>query len=56
MLSPAEDVPGLSSAPPLRFFRGLNGTPVSFLFMNGTEDGSARDMKNMLKQITTPKN
>jgi hypothetical protein len=26
------------------------------LFMNGSQDGSARDMKNMLKQISTPMN
>jgi hypothetical protein len=56
MLSPSENAPGITSAPPLRYFRGLNGSPVSFLFMNSSGDGSARDMKNMMKQVTTPKN
>lgn len=56
LLSPSENVPGLSSAQPLRFFSRLNGTPVSFLFVNGTEDGTARDMRDMIKQVTTSKN
>lgn len=56
MLSPAENVGGLSSAPPLKFFRMLNGSPVSMLFVNSTMDGSARDMKNMIKQVSTSKN
>jgi hypothetical protein len=56
MLSPAENAGGLSAAPPLRFFRMLNGSPVSLLFMNGGEDGSTRDMRNMMKQVTTPQN
>jgi hypothetical protein len=56
MLSPAETAPGVTSTLPLKFFRNLNGTPVSFLFMNGDKDGSTRDMKNMQKQVTSPKN
>jgi hypothetical protein len=56
LLSPAEDVAGLSSAKPLLFFRKLNGTPVSFLFMNGAQDGSSRALKDMQKQVTTPDN
>jgi S-formylglutathione hydrolase FrmB len=56
MLSPAENVGGLTSAPPLKFFRMLNGTPVSMLFVNSEEDGSARDMRNMIKQVKTEKN
>lgn len=56
MLSPVENVSGVSSAPPLKHFRVLNGTPVSLLFVNSTGDGSGRDMKNMIKQVSTPKN
>lgn len=54
LLSPSENVPGLSAGPPLKFFR--KGRAVAMLFMYGTQDGSARDVRNMLKQVTTPKN
>lgn len=54
LLSPSENVPGLSSAPPLKFFR-MSGA-VAMLFLNATEDGSARDVRNMIKQVTTPRN
>ena len=53
-LSPSENVPGLSSAPAMKFFR--MGDAVAMLFLNGTEDGSARDVRNMIKQVTTAKN
>jgi pimeloyl-ACP methyl ester carboxylesterase len=56
LLSPVESVPGLSSAKPLMFFRKLNGTPVSFLFIKGAQDGSSRDMKDMQKQVTSTEN
>lgn len=54
LLSPSENVPGLSSAPAMKFYR--LGDAVAMLFLNGTEDGSARDVRNMIKQVTTPKN
>ena len=54
LLSPKENVPGLSSAPPLLFFKKLGGAPVSFLFVNGTSDGSARDVRTMFKQLSSP--
>jgi hypothetical protein len=56
MVSPAETAPGITSTLPLRFFRNMNSTQVSLLFMNGAQDGSTRDMKNMQKQVTSPKN
>lgn len=56
LLSPSEDVPGVSSAPPLRFFRMLRGNPVAMLFVNGSKDGTARDVRNMVKQVKSPSN
>lgn len=54
LLSPTENVSGVSSAPPLRFFRMLRGNPVAMLFMEGKSDG--RDVRNMVKQVSSPSN
>ncbi len=55
LLSPKENVPGLSSAKPLLFFRTKFPGAVSFLFINGTKDSSARDVRTMYKQINIEK-
>ena len=52
LVSPKENVPGLGSAQPLVFFKKMRGWPVSFLFVSGSGDGSARDIRAMFKQIS----
>ncbi len=55
LVSPTENVPGLSSAQPLLFFKKMRGATVSFLFVSGSGDGSARDVRTMFKQVYSDK-
>ncbi len=56
MLSPSESVTGVNASAPLRYFRTSTGAMVSLLFMSGSKDGSGRDVRSMLKAVSTPAN
>lgn len=56
LISPSEMVSGVTSTPALRWFRLNTGKAVSILFLNSEDDGSNRDLKNMVKQVSSSKN